>query len=67
MSIADIRKWIQISLDEETNQRYVYNDNTPGVYGLGSTKKEALKLYAEVLKESIMIDFSRSYLYKTTV
>lgn len=62
MSISDIRQWIKISLDEDTNQRYVYNDNTPGVYGLGESKEEALGLYWEVLKESITADFNSIYL-----
>lgn len=62
MSMSDIWQKLAISYDEETQQWYVSNDNTPWVFWLWETKQDALKQYLEVLKESVMVDFTNLFL-----
>jgi hypothetical protein len=51
--------WLEINFDKETNQYYVINDLTPGVYGIGNTKKQAIDEYFSALKDMVL-----SYLLK---
>jgi len=63
MSVHDIWSKIVVEYDDETRQWYVYNNNTPWVYGLWETKKNAFLQYLDVLQESIQIDFTTSFLH----
>lgn len=43
--------------DSETAQYSLYNDLTPGVYGIGDTKKDAVREYLSGLEDFICINF----------
>ena len=66
MWINDIWSKIVVEYDSDTKQWYIYNDNTPGIYSTWETKKEAFLQYLDVLKESIQVDFTKSFLNNET-
>lgn len=61
MTLTDLRSQLEVKFDQQTDQWFAVNDNTPGVYGVGETKQWALNLYLEVLKESVTADFIHQY------
>jgi len=50
-------QWIRIEYDGETIQYTIYNDLTPGVYGVWETKQEAIREYLSGLEDFICINF----------
>lgn len=55
--MTNIRENINIKLDKETKQYYIYNDATPGVYGLGDTMEKALEEYLSSVKDFIIVEY----------
>lgn len=45
---------LKIELDKETGQYSIWNDLTPGVYGIGNTKQEAIKEYMSSLEDHVL-------------
>lgn len=46
---------VVFEFDNETNQFCIINDNTPGIYWIWNTKKEAINEYLSSLGDLILI------------
>lgn len=49
-------KWIKFIFDEETEQYSLINDETPWIFWLWNTKKEAIEEYISSFSDSILIN-----------
>lgn len=56
--VNQLTKWMKIEFDNETNQYSVFNDLTPGIYGVWDTKEESIKEYISGLEDFIYVNFN---------
>ena len=60
-NMTTIRDNIKIQLDKETKQYYIFNDNTPGTYGLDDSMEKALEEYLSSVKDFIIIEYQKKH------